>query len=125
MPKRIRWIEGSWDELVPRAFLKNFWKDLSLFLKLILFFLCNTTYYKERGMPMSTISLRLSEREHAILKNYAKLHNCNLSELIRTIVFERIEEEHDLKLFEEYEAEKSAGTVVTRPIEELWAELEL
>ena len=33
--------------------------------------------------------------------------------------------EYDIKIFEEYEAEKDAGTLPTRPIEELWKELKL
>lgn len=32
--------------------------------------------------------------------------------------------EYDIKIFEEYEAEKEAGTLSTRPIEELWKEIE-
>ena len=33
--------------------------------------------------------------------------------------------EYDIKIFEEYEAEKEAGTLSTRPIEELWKELKI
>ena len=40
-------------------------------------------------------------------------------------MLERIEDEYDLKVFEEYEAEKKSGTLKTRPISELWKELDL
>ena len=33
--------------------------------------------------------------------------------------------EYDIKIFEEYEVEKEAGTLSTRPIEELWKEIEI
>ena len=33
--------------------------------------------------------------------------------------------EYDTQIFEEYEAEKEAGTLSTRPIEELWKEIEI
>ena len=40
-------------------------------------------------------------------------------------MLERIEDEYDLKVFADYEAEKVAGTLKTRPIGELWKELDL
>ena len=81
---------------------------------------------RERGeIAMSTISLRVPERELHIFKSYAKHNNRSLSEIIRLTLLARIEDEYDLKVFEEYEAEKKAGTLKTRPINELWQELKL
>jgi len=40
-------------------------------------------------------------------------------------MLEKIEDEYDLKVFEEYEAKKQAGRLKTRPINELWKELDL
>lgn len=74
---------------------------------------------------MSTISLRVPEKDLNIIKAYAKHNNCSLSEIIRLTMLERIEEEYDLAVFEEYESEKQAGTLKTRPINELWKELDL
>lgn len=74
---------------------------------------------------MPTISLRVSEDELKIFKAYAEHNNSTLSEIIRTIMLERIEDEYDLKVFADYEAEKVAGTLKTRPIGELWKELDL
>ena len=44
---------------------------------------------------MATISLRLSEYEDNLIKNYAALRKMNISELIRQAVLERIEDEYD------------------------------
>ena len=48
-----------------------------------------------------------------------------MSEIIRITMLEKIEDEYDLKVFEEYEAKKQAGRLKTRPINELWKELDL
>ncbi|MDY4561504.1 type II toxin-antitoxin system RelB family antitoxin [Peptostreptococcus porci] len=74
---------------------------------------------------MPIISLRVPERELDIFKAYAKHNNTTLSEIIRVAMLEKIEDEYDLKVFEEYETEKQAGTLKTRPINDLWKELEL
>lgn len=74
---------------------------------------------------MSVISLRVPENELNVFKSYAKHNNKSLSEIIRIAMLERIEDEYDLKVFEEYEAEKRLGTLKTRPISELWKDLDL
>lgn len=74
---------------------------------------------------MSVISLRVPENELNIFKSYAKHNNKSLSEVIRIAMLERIEDEYDLKVFEEYETEKKSGTLKTRPISELWKDLDL
>lgn len=52
-----------------------------------------------RGDIMSTISLRLSEKEDTLIRKYAELHHLDLSSFIRETVLEKIEEEYDLSLF--------------------------
>lgn len=74
---------------------------------------------------MSTISLRVPEKELNIFKAYAKHNNRTLSDMIRITMLERIEDEYDLEVFAEYEAQKQAGISKTRPIDELWKELDL
>lgn len=49
---------------------------------------------------MSIISLRLSEADSAIIKSYAEVHNMSVSELIRKMVIEKIEDELDLAAFD-------------------------
>jgi len=48
---------------------------------------------------MSTISLRLNEKEDKLIRKYAELHNMDLSSFIRETVLEKIEDEYDLTLF--------------------------
>ena len=55
-------------------------------------------YYK--GDDSMTISLRLSDSDTMLYKNYAKLHGMTVSELVRQSVIERIEYEYDLKAYE-------------------------
>jgi RHH-type rel operon transcriptional repressor/antitoxin RelB len=48
---------------------------------------------------MSTISLRLNDKEDMLIRKYAELHNMDLSSFIRQAVIEKIEDEYDLTLF--------------------------
>lgn len=45
---------------------------------------------------MTTISLRLNATEEELIRNYAKLHNMSISELLISAVIEKIEDEIDL-----------------------------
>ncbi len=45
------------------------------------------------------ISLRLSNDDALLIKNYAKLHNLSISELFRQAVMEKIENEFDIAAF--------------------------
>ncbi len=53
-----------------------------------------------------TISVRLSDRDTELIKAYADINNISLSDLIRSAVLEKIENEYDLesynKAIEEY-----------------------
>ena len=58
-------------------------------------------------MIVSTISLRLSDREDILIRKYAELHHIDLSTFIRQTVMEKIEDEFDLTLFDKvWEEEK-------------------
>ena len=54
---------------------------------------------------MATISVRVPDQELALIKNYARINNRSLSEIIRSTMLERIEDEYDMKVFAEYERE--------------------
>ncbi len=56
-----------------------------------------------------SITFRITEDEDNILKAYAKLYNTNISELIRNIIFEKIEDEYDLKNFDKNYKEVETG----------------
>ncbi len=51
------------------------------------------------------ISIRLSDSDTKLFKKYAELHGITVSELVRRSVIERIEDEYDLKAYEEAVAE--------------------
>ena len=56
---------------------------------------------------METISLRLSARDKKIIQNYAKIHHLTVSEFIRGVVITRIEDEVDIRLFDQvYQAHR-------------------
>lgn len=50
---------------------------------------------------MATISLRLTDAETALIKKYAELNGISLSDLFRSAVLERIEDEYDLAAYNE------------------------
>ena len=67
---------------------------------------------------MSVVSIRFNDEEEEIVKNYVKSKETNLSQYIKNIIFEKIEEEYDLKLVQEYLKAKSEGTLKLIPFEE-------
>lgn len=46
-----------------------------------------------------SISLRLSEEDTALIKNYADMNGMTISELFRKTVLEKIEDEYDLAAY--------------------------
>ena len=46
-----------------------------------------------------TISVRLSDKDTELIKNYAEINNISLSDLIRNAVLEKIEDEYDLECY--------------------------
>ena len=72
-----------------------------------------------------TITIRVDDIEEKVLNQAAAVHGIGKSSLVKKLAFERLEDEYDLSIFEEYEKKKANGTLKTRPIDELWAELGL
>lgn len=73
---------------------------------------------------MKTVSVRLNEEEKAF-SAYADIMGQPLSTLFKKLMEERLEDEFDLKLAEDFVEREARGEVETRPIEELFAELDL
>ncbi|HZK33074.1 MAG TPA: DUF6290 family protein [Tissierellaceae bacterium] len=48
---------------------------------------------------MSSITLRMSDEENRLIRNYAKANNITISELMRQAVLEKIEDEIDLDIY--------------------------
>ena len=67
---------------------------------------------------MSVVSIRFNDEEEEIVKKYVKSKGTNLSQYIKNIIFENIEEEYDLKLVQEYLKVKSEDTLNLIPFEE-------
>ena len=71
-----------------------------------------------------TISLRLNTADSELVKAYAEMKGISVSELLRRSVMERIENEFDLKAYEEAMAEYRKNPV-TYSLEEVIEELDL
>lgn len=56
---------------------------------------------KLKGLIIMTISVRLSDDDTRLIKTYAEMNNMLLSDLIRIAVIEKIEDEYDLKCYEQ------------------------
>lgn len=70
-------------------------------------------------------SIRLTEQEKQIADSYARLHSISLGEAFKQALFEKIEDEYDLAVYEEAHKEYESSGRKSRPIEELWQELDL
>lgn len=71
----------------------------------------------------SVISVRVSDAELELLNKAASIYGCEVSSLMKRLVFEKLEDEYDLHKIEKYEGKN--GTFKTRPASELWVELDL
>lgn len=69
-----------------------------------------------------TISVRLNDEDTELFKKYAELNNISLSDLIRNAVMEKIEDEYDLKCYEEAISEHRKNPI-TYSIDEVKKEL--
>lgn len=74
---------------------------------------------------MAHVSLRVSEQEKSWMEGYAKMQGVNLSEAIKKAFFEKLEDEYDLQIIEQYEQEKKLGTVEYYSLAEVQQELGL
>jgi len=74
---------------------------------------------------MPHISLRVTEDERATMESYAKVLDLNLSEAIKEVFFQRLEDEFDLQRIEEHRAKKARGEVKMYTLDEIEDELGL
>ncbi|MBQ1374937.1 MAG: antitoxin [Clostridia bacterium] len=70
-------------------------------------------------------SIRLTEQEKQIASSYARLHSLSLGEAFKQALFEKIEDEYDISVYDEAYKEYKNDGEKSRPIEELWQELDL
>ena len=69
-------------------------------------------------------SIRLTDEERELAESYAKLHSFSLSEAFKKALFEKIEDEYDIALADEAYKEYLDSGKKSRPVEELWRELD-
>lgn len=67
-------------------------------------------------------SISLTEKEKSIASSYAKRHSLTLEEAFKQALFEKIEEEYDIAVFDEAYSEYVNGGKQSRPISELWSD---
>ena len=66
----------------------------------------------------STITIRLDEIEKEVIKNYVNNKSLTISEFMKKIILDYIEDEYDLKVYKEYLKEKD--TLKTYSHKEVW-----
>ncbi len=72
-----------------------------------------------------SFSIRMTEEERSLADSYAKLHSLTLAEAFKRALFEQIEEEYDIKIGEEAYKDYIKSGKKSRPIEELWKEVDI
>lgn len=72
-----------------------------------------------------SFSIRLTDQEKQLADSYAKLHSISLGEAFKRALFEKIEDEYDISVYEEAYKEYEDSGRKSRPIDELWQELDL
>lgn len=70
-------------------------------------------------------SIRLTDEERSLAESYARLHSLSLGEAFKRALFEQIEYEFDCTVANEAYDEYVKSGKKSRPISELWKELDL
>lgn len=70
-------------------------------------------------------SIRLNDEEKRLADSYAKMHSVSIGEAFKRALFEKIEDEYDIAIADESYRAYLADGKKSRPISELWKELEL
>lgn len=71
-----------------------------------------------------SFSLRLSDEERRLAESYSKLHSISLAEAFKNALFEKIEDEYDIKVAEEAYKEYVDSGCKSTPVEDFWKELD-
>ena len=72
-----------------------------------------------------SFSIRLTTEEKSLAESYAKLHAMSLGEAFKKALFEKIEDEDDISIADEAYNDYVKSGKKSRPISELWKELDL
>ena len=72
-----------------------------------------------------SFSIRLNAEEKTLAESYARLHSLSLGEAFKKALFEKIEDEYDIAIADEAYTDYIAFGKKSRPIQDLWSELDL
>lgn len=72
-----------------------------------------------------SFSIRLTEEEKRLAVSYAKIHSISLGEAFKRALFEKIEDEYDIAVADEAYDEYIESGKKSKPIGDLWSELDL
>lgn len=72
-----------------------------------------------------SFSIRLTAEEKSLAESYAKVHAISVGEAFKRALFERIEDEYDIAVGKDAYNEYIKDGSKSRPISELWGELDL
>ena len=72
-----------------------------------------------------SFSIRLNAEEKKLAESYARLHSMSLGEAFKRALFERIEDEYDIEIAKDAYSEYVKEGRKSRPIMELWSELDI
>ncbi len=70
-------------------------------------------------------SIRLTDEERMLAESYAKLNSMSLGEAFKKALFEKIQDEYDISVAHEAYGEYIASGKKSRPVAELWKELDI
>ena len=74
---------------------------------------------------MSHVSLRVTEDERRTMESYAMVQGVSISEAVKNVFFQRLEDEFDLQRIKEHREKKAKGEVQFYSLEETKNELGL
>ena len=66
---------------------------------------------------MSVISIKFNEEEEKVIKKFIESKGFSVSQYIKDLIFEKIEDECDLEIYKEYLKAKEERKLVTIPCE--------
>lgn len=72
-----------------------------------------------------SFSIRMNEDERNLAESYARLHAMSLSEAFKKALFEKIEDEYDISVYDEAYEDYVKDGKKSRPIDELFKELDV
>lgn len=70
-------------------------------------------------------SIQMTDKERSLADSYAKIHSMTLGEAFKSALFEKIEDEYDITIADDAYDNYVKNGKVSRPIEELWKELDI